>query len=144
MELQTPKTWTAKIPDLVLLDDWINYHDREAYDRRWNARCSDCLAPCCNLNMTGYLYDYKKSDNINVKEMSEFWSNDFVIMMIRYQSFEEFNEMGFKVNTGIDDLNKLHVCPLNILGDCLIYEDRPLMCKEFRCEMALDTYFGVN
>ena len=145
--MKMPTTFTKQINidwngQFVLIDDWINYHDTNKHDRRWKIRCGNCLAPCCFFGMSGFPYDYR-TEKPKLIEMQKFY-NDFVIMWIKKYTWEETVNMGFKINLNPEECGKLQICPLNILGDCLIYEDRPSICRSWKCSMGTKKYLGVK
>lgn len=93
--------------------------------------------------MKGYRYNYGNDDD-NHREMQDFWSDNFVIMDISRLSWKETVEMGFKITVNPIEFKKLSVCPLATPKGCMIYEDRPRMCKEWRCIMSLNKYLGIK
>ena len=95
--------------------------------------------------MIGYRYNYS-NDGDNHRDMQDFWGDDFVIMIIKGLSWHDTVEMGFNIAINPVEFKKrgLQVCPLAIPKGCLIYEYRPKMCKEWRCEMSLDKHLGVK
>ncbi len=128
---------------LLWADNRKHWKDEKGYDRRWQRRCEDCLAPCCLFSMNGYYYDYAKSNGDPA--MHGFFSKDFVIMDLKNKSFKEHAmEDGFNVQLDTPELDKLQICPLNILGKCSIYEDRPKICRNWKCGMKLDRNWGVK
>lgn len=145
--MQTPNDNPEFIQDNIQIilsvnDDWLRYRDIDKYNRTWQKRCGDCLAPCCFLGMQGFPYDYTKKDGFD--EMSNFFTNDFVIWNVRKEDWSKNAEDGFRPQLGNEELNKLQICPLNVLGNCTIYEGRPQICRNWKCEMKLDRNLGVK
>ena len=108
---------------LISLDVSVRDKVRDLFDKRWNARCKDCLAPCCSFKMTGIAYGLK-----NTTKARDFFTHDFVLVKTEEEDIFKF----------------LSLCPLNILGKCLIYEERPLVCREWMCLMAQSDHLGVK
>ena len=111
------------IDNLILMKNPTRYKDN------WANRCNGCLSPCCfNIGMegyldyqyNGYLYDPTHIENDIIKAQKMFTDN-FIIM-------ELFGSE--KIVTGT------RLCPLNVDSKCIIYEDRPTICKIFKCKMA--------
>ena len=94
--------------------------------------------------MNGYYYDYKNDANDKDKtESSTFFTYDFVIMNIKNDTHKENIENGFNIQLDTPEFNNkgkkgLQICPLNIGSKCLIYEDRPQICRIFKCKMKTD------
>ncbi len=129
---------------LLWADNRVQWKDEAKYDRRWQKRCGDCLSPCCLLSMNGYWYDYGDETNGDQKQ-HEFFSRDFVIMNLKNKSFtEHVKEDGFNVQLDTPELNSLQICPLNIDGKCSIYDDRPKICRAWKCMMKLDRDWGIK
>lgn len=128
---------------LLWADNRVHWRDEVKYDRRWQKRCGDCLAPCCFLGMSGYYYDYGDESNGDPK-MHEFFSNDFVIINLKDDKFEQHIKDGFNVQLDAPELRQLQICPLNILGKCSIYDNRPKICRNWKCQMKLDRDWGVK
>jgi len=133
------------VVDFNHLDNLIMWKNPDQYHRNWKNRCESCLAPCCFFLMKGYNYDYENKDEAK-SVAGGFFQNDFVIMVIRKENDEDIVDMGFNIQLGMYDefnwkydddsgLGGLQICPLNIDSKCLIYEDRPLMCKMWKCAM---------
>ncbi len=109
----------------------------DEFDKLWNKRCGDCHAPCCFLQMDGYA---KKPDNT---EASKFWTDDFVIIKNKNDTWEDNAKDGYKIQLNppeLDPKDGLQICPLAVNGKCIIYEDRPKMCRIFTCQMKTGVY----
>ncbi len=109
----------------------------EIYKKRWQLRCSKCPAPCCFFSMSGFNFD-NRADNGNGQN---FFTHDFIVIKFNRQTNEEKKAAGFNIQLDtpefIHNRKGLQVCPLSIHGRCLIYEDRPFICKFFKCDLAL-------
>lgn len=131
------------MPDHAYADELILWKSPIQYHRNWQNRCESCLAPCCFFSMHGYPYNYKTDPHGSMQSSRSFFTNDFVILGVRYDSFDEqIDDWGFKLPLAMGeeldytDGNKaLQICPLNVNSKCLIYEDRPKMCRVFKCNM---------
>lgn len=127
-------------PAFKYQDDILRHNDPKKYIQKWQTRCKDCLAPCCYFPMKGYIFDYKKEEE-DLTPMQDFFTWDFVLMKIRFLSPEEQKEMGFNIDNDpieLDEKKGLQICPLNVLGNCLIYDNSPKMCKSWRCQLKIN------
>ena len=130
---------------LLWTDNRVQWKDEAKYDRRWQKRCDSCLAPCCLFTMSGYYYDYGKNNGDPADPaMHSFFKNEFVIMDLKNDSYADHVKDGFNVQLDAPELRKLQICPLNILGKCSIYDDRPKICRNWKCAMKLDREWGIN
>ncbi len=124
--------------------DIINYNDamllwkdKEAYDRRWQVRCDNCLSLCCILEPGGYMYKYwEEAFGNDFDDTKQFWNFDFPIILNSKFDFDDRLEP--------TAISTVRVCPLAIDGKCFIYEDRPKMCKIYKCMFAQSKYLGVK
>lgn len=118
-------------------DDLLLWKDENIYNRRWQTRCDNCLSLCCILEPGGYMYKYwEKSTTHEFDEAKQFWCVDFPIIW--------GSKLDFDYRLEPDNLAKVRVCPLAINGKCFIYEDRPRMCKIYKCIFAQSKYLGVK
>ena len=131
-----------KLTDYNLIDDLILWKNAKQYHENWKNRCSNCLAPCCFLSMTGYTYNYQTDNKTEdeIEDNQSFWRHGFVIERIKNMDIiEQTQEWGFTLPLAqSDELNRkggLQICPLNIDSKCLIYENRPKMCRTWKCRM---------
>lgn len=123
------------------IDELFLYNNAKQYHRNWKSRCSNCLAPCCFFSVSGYEYDYKLEDK-GTDNSRNFWTNDFVIIAVKWFNEEDIKAWNFNTplaqNAELNYTNGnkgLQICPLNINSKCFIYEDRPKMCKRWKCVM---------
>lgn len=107
----------------------------EFYNKQWQKRCGNCLSPCCFVEINGL--PYKPFGLTKDSDAQYFFTHQFVIIHTKYKSWKEKKDMGFQtiLHTEEQELEKLQICPLNTGGKCLIYEDRPLICREWKCVM---------
>ncbi len=133
---------------IELLTDYDNHlycNRKEEYDLLWQKRCGDCLAPCCFLELTGFTHRLKEEDRI-IDEGKTFFGGDFVILGIHRSSWTENTKHGFNVQLNPPELQYkskgLRVCPLAVNGKCIIYEDRPYICRKFTCTMKVGNFYS--
>ena len=109
---------TTKEIDWIQVDNRILYKNTDRYHANWQERCDACLSPCCFfLNMPGGVYDYTTPSD-EVEKNIDFFTFKF-IMMDAYDPID----------------TTMHMCPLNVDSQCLIYENRPGVCKMYKCQM---------
>ena len=109
---------TTKEIDWIQVDNRILYKNTDRYHANWKERCDTCLAPCCFfLNMPGAVYDYTTPSD-EVKKNIDFFTFKFIMM-------DAYDPVDTTIN----------MCPLNVDSQCIIYEDRPTICKMFKCQM---------
>ena len=109
--------------------------------------CEECLAPCCYWNMTGRAYgeDQGGSTVDETVAASDFYWTDWPLVTgfddieesLVMQSYERIDK------TGRLSRPNFRMCPFIVNGLCLIYENRPLICKIYiLCQMAVDRYYA--
>jgi len=119
-------------------EKYLNDNQPGTYDELWQNRCGDCAAPCCYFTMGGHTHD-----NSDHSESQSFFEHDFILIKMKHMTWDENIEVGFRVALDTPELehkNGLMVCPLNIDSKCLIYEDRPKICKTFKCNMKFNKW----
>lgn len=122
---------------LAYHDDLLLWSNKEAYNKRWQARCDNCLSLCCILEPGGFMYKYwEEAFGKDWDETKLFWSLDFPII------WNSKLDLDFRLEP--DNLATVRVCPLAINGKCFIYEDRPKMCKIYKCKFAQSKFLGVK
>ena len=112
------------------VDDRILYKNEDRYHTNWQERCDACLAPCCFfLLMPGYVYDYNTTQEEIKKALTHF--------------VDEFVTTAVFEGTDWED-TRLKICPLNVDSQCIIYEDRPQLCKMYKCLMKCKLQFNFD
>lgn len=128
---------------LIQVDNITLYNTPERFYRRWTERCRrGCINACCYFGISGHRIDYA-SEIKDIKPAQRFWTYDFVIM--RFSTPEIIESSGFRREANEEYLDDLKVCPLALPDrGCLIYEDRPLICREFACNMMLGKQMQIE
>jgi len=102
------------------VDNLVMMKNPTRYNQNWFDRCNDCLAPCClHMTMGGYVggtYAYQTQEEVSkeVHKAKVQFNDNFVIC---------------------EPFPGIRICPLVVDTHCLIYEDRPTLCKMFKCHM---------
>lgn len=119
------------------------HNNRDKWERLWQKRCGDCLAPCCFLDVGGLAHNYNE-DNI-ITEGRKYFSHDFIILHMVEKYWQTHTEHGFNLQLNPPELQYsdkgLRVCPLAVNGRCIIYEDRPYICRKFTCVMKVGNFY---
>ena len=93
----------------------------------WSDECRNCGSCCYYPSMQMHTDENKWPFD----KGKTFWNRHFVINQFNLENFDDFNYRNKMSNAGKKGL----YCPLAIPEGCLIYEDRPLLCKKLYCAM---------
>lgn len=100
------------------------------YDKStWQNNCKNCNA-CCYFSAMVMISSMKPKFN---EKAMKFWNYKFVIDTFD-KNIDPFDYGNKQSNTGKKGL----YCPLSTIDGCLIYEDRPLLCKKLYCLMKAE------